>query len=192
MGNGMADFTHRAATTDIACFQTTEELGLYCHYVHGLVAEAILATFAMNRMDNPYDNENQRLFHANSMALFLQKINIIRDYSEDVDEDRLFWPYEIWGPYGFKDLRELKEPQNLERARWVLSAMVHDALRHVPDVLDGLPPRSQLVTDFLAIPLIIGIRTLSLCFMNDQIFKTHVKLRKAQALKVPNPPSSFN
>jgi phytoene/squalene synthetase len=55
-----------------------------------------------------------RLFHAggtedlasdslsNSMGLFLQKINIIRDYLEDINEipkSRMFWPREIWSKY---------------------------------------------------------------------------------------------
>lgn len=29
---------------------------------------------------------------ANSMGLFLQKTNIIRDYLEDITEGRVFWP----------------------------------------------------------------------------------------------------
>jgi len=30
------------------------------------------------------------------MGLFLQKTNIIRDYLEDLDSGRTFWPDEIW------------------------------------------------------------------------------------------------
>jgi len=32
---------------------------------------------------------------ANSMGLFLQKTNIIRDYLEDVVQGRRFWPREV-------------------------------------------------------------------------------------------------
>ena len=36
---------------------------------------------------------------ANSMGLFLQKTNIIRDYLEDIVQGREFWPREVcvWG-----------------------------------------------------------------------------------------------
>nr|GFC14177.1 putative squalene synthetase [Tanacetum cinerariifolium] len=39
---------------------------------------------------------------SNSMGLFLQKTNIIRDYLEDIDEmprSRMFWPRQIWSKY---------------------------------------------------------------------------------------------
>jgi farnesyl-diphosphate farnesyltransferase len=32
---------------------------------------------------------------ANNMGLFLQKTNIIRDYLEDVEQGREFWPKEV-------------------------------------------------------------------------------------------------
>lgn len=32
---------------------------------------------------------------ANSMGLFLQKTNIIRDYLEDILEGRVFWPKSV-------------------------------------------------------------------------------------------------
>jgi farnesyl-diphosphate farnesyltransferase len=32
---------------------------------------------------------------SNSMGLFLQKTNIIRDYLEDIEEGRTFWPREV-------------------------------------------------------------------------------------------------
>ena len=30
------------------------------------------------------------------MGLFLQKTNIIRDYREDIDDARIFWPKSVW------------------------------------------------------------------------------------------------
>ena len=38
----------------------------------------------------------QTLGLANSMGLFLQKTNIIRDYLEDYADGRAFWPQEVW------------------------------------------------------------------------------------------------
>lgn len=39
---------------------------------------------------------------ANSMGLFLQKVNIIRDYLEDLIDSRTFWPSEVW--YGHNSM----------------------------------------------------------------------------------------
>ncbi len=48
---------------------------------------------------------------SNSMGLFLQKTNIIRDYLEDINDKRIFWPREIWAIYADK-LEDFKDPKN--------------------------------------------------------------------------------
>ena len=44
------------------------------------------------------------------MGLFLQKTNIIRDYREDLDDKRRFWPKEVWSKYA-KDLSDFADPK---------------------------------------------------------------------------------
>jgi farnesyl-diphosphate farnesyltransferase len=46
-----------------------------------------------NWIDPDIDREEDL---ANSMGLFLQKVNIIRDYREDLIDGRTFYPEEIW------------------------------------------------------------------------------------------------
>ena len=41
METGMADFAHKAATTDSTYLAAIEEYDLYCHYVAGLVGEGL-------------------------------------------------------------------------------------------------------------------------------------------------------
>jgi farnesyl-diphosphate farnesyltransferase len=48
-----------------------------------------------------------------SAGLFLQKTNIIRDYREDLEEKRKFWPKEIWSKYA-DDLSDFTDPANLD------------------------------------------------------------------------------
>ncbi|KDQ21051.1 hypothetical protein BOTBODRAFT_152072 [Botryobasidium botryosum FD-172 SS1] len=183
MAVGMADFAHRAATTDVIYVETIEEYDLYCHYVAGLVGEGLSALFAATEKESPYVAE--QLVLSNSMGLLLQKTNILRDYREDVDLTRYFWPREIWGAYGFKELAELKDPKNRERAMWALSGMTLDALRHATDALDYLTLlRNQSVFNFCAIPAVMAIATLALCFMNGNVFERNVKITKAQAVKL--------
>jgi len=48
---------------------------------------------------------------ANSMGLFLQKTNIIRDYLEDYVDGRAFWPQSLWRSYAHtRDLGEFARP----------------------------------------------------------------------------------
>ena len=49
--------------------------------------------FSVSRLEDPDVGLETDL--SNSMGLFLQKTNIIRDYLEDINEDREFWPQEV-------------------------------------------------------------------------------------------------
>lgn len=65
----------------------------YCHYVAGLVGIGLSRLFSASELEDPLIGEDTE--RANSMGLFLQKTNIIRDYLEDQREGREFWPQEV-------------------------------------------------------------------------------------------------
>ena len=65
----------------------------YCHYVAGLVGIGLSCIFSASNLEDSVVGEDKAL--ANSMGLFLQKTNIIRDYLEDVVQGRKFWPKEV-------------------------------------------------------------------------------------------------
>ncbi|KAF8325033.1 squalene synthase [Amanita rubescens] len=144
------------------------EYDLYCHYVAGLVGEGL-----------------SRLF---------SKTNIIRDYREDVEQKRHFWPREIWGKHGFKEMSEMcawegKEGPEAEdikrRATWVQSGMILDALRHSTDALDYLRVlKNQSVFNFCSIPAVMALATLALCYNNSDMFLRNIKIRKAEAAQL--------
>ena len=62
----------------------------YCHYVAGLVGIGLSRLFSASGLEIEQVGKDELL--ANSMGLFLQKTNIIRDYLEDVLQGREFWP----------------------------------------------------------------------------------------------------
>ena len=66
----------------------------YCHYVAGLVGIGLSRLFSASELEDKIVGEDTEL--ANSMGLFLQKTNIIRDYLEDNVEGREFWPKEVF------------------------------------------------------------------------------------------------
>ena len=65
----------------------------YCHYVAGLVGIGLSSLFSASSLESKIVGEDVHL--SNSMGLFLQKTNIIRDYLEDIEDDRIFWPKEV-------------------------------------------------------------------------------------------------
>ncbi|KII88081.1 hypothetical protein PLICRDRAFT_125235 [Plicaturopsis crispa FD-325 SS-3] len=177
---GMADYAHKAATTGSIYLETVAEYDLYCHYVAGLVGEGLSGIWSASGKEAAWLHEQLEL--SNSMGSLLQKTNIIRDFREDVDESRFFWPREIWGKYGFTEMKEMYALENAERAQWAQSGMVVDALRHTTDALDYLRLlRSQTVFNFCAIPATMAMATLALCFMNPEMLQRNVKIRKAAA-----------
>lgn len=48
------------------------------------------------------------------MGLFLQKVNIIRDFLEDYEDGRCFWPKKVWSKYA-QDLGEFTKAENKEK-----------------------------------------------------------------------------
>ncbi|KIK22211.1 hypothetical protein PISMIDRAFT_680532 [Pisolithus microcarpus 441] len=177
---GMADYAHKAATTGTVYLETIAEYDLYCHYVAGLVGEGLTRIWAASGKEAPWLCEQMEL--ANSMGLLLQKTNIIRDFREDVEQRRFFWPREIWAKYGFEEMKDMYEKGDTEHATWIQSGMIVDALRHACDSLDYLRLlKNQSVFVFCAVPACMAMATLALCFMNPAMFQRNIKIRKAQA-----------
>ncbi|XP_018590807.1 squalene synthase isoform X2 [Scleropages formosus] len=173
MGVGMAEFLEKRVGS-------MKEWDKYCHYVAGLVGIGLSRLFSASQLEDPEVGRDTEL--ANSMGLFLQKTNIIRDYLEDQREGRSFWPKEAWSQFAAQ-VEDLALPQNLESALACLNLLVTDALRHVPDVITYLSRlRNQSVFNFCAIPQVMAMATLSACYNNSQVFQGVVKIRKGQAV----------
>uniref|UniRef100_A0A3B4FPC2 Squalene synthase n=1 Tax=Pundamilia nyererei TaxID=303518 RepID=A0A3B4FPC2_9CICH len=173
MGVGMAEFLEKKVGS-------MKEWDQYCHYVAGLVGIGLSRLFSASQLEDPEVGQDTEL--ANSMGLFLQKTNIIRDYLEDTQEGRAFWPQEAWSQFAGR-LEDLAQPEKLESALSCLNLLVTDALRHVPDVIAYLSRlRNQSVFNFCAIPQVMAIATLSTCYNNPMVFQGVVKIRKGQAV----------
>ncbi|XP_053314614.1 squalene synthase-like isoform X2 [Spea bombifrons] len=173
MGEGMADFLEKKV-------DSLKEWDRYCHYVAGLVGIGLSRLFSASELEDAIVGLDTHL--ANSMGLFLQKTNIIRDYLEDQLEGREFWPREAWSKYG-KKLSDLAKPENIVPAVQCLNELITNALNHVPDVLLYLSRlKNQSIFNFCAIPQVMAIATLAACYNNQQVFKGVVKIRKGQAV----------
>lgn len=217
MGAGMADAVSAELSQGTA---DVDEYNRYCHAVAGLVGEGLTRIFVARGMESsdlaeggemtwPFC-DGSRLGLANSMGLFLQKTNIIRDYLEDYVDGRAFWPKSIWRAYAnCDDLGELSRPTArggggrepelfsktlvrncLEkgassRSLACLDHLVVDALELVPDVLEYLARcRTPAVYTFCAIPQIMAIATLAEVFDDPRLFTGVVKIRKGMTARI--------
>ncbi|XP_014380277.1 squalene synthase-like isoform X1 [Alligator sinensis] len=173
MGVGMAEYLEKKVNS-------VQDWDKYCHYVAGLVGIGLSRLFSASELEDPIVGQDVEL--ANSMGLFLQKTNIIRDYLQDQLEGREFWPREVWSRYA-KKLSDLAKPENADMAVQCLNELITNALHHVPDVLKYLSRlKNQSVFNFCAIPQAMAIATLAACYNNKQVFRGVVKIRKGQAV----------
>lgn len=176
MGNGMADYI-LDEQFNLNGVQTIKDYDLYCHYVAGLVGDGLtqLIVYARFGTQDLYQG-NAQLYE--SMGLFLQKTNIIRDYAEDLEDGRSFWPKEIWSHYADK-LVDFSKPQYTNKGVQCINHLVLNALSHVIDVLTYLSSvKEQSSFQFCAIPQVMAIATLDLVCNNPNVLQTNVKIRK--------------
>ncbi|CAO1614754.1 unnamed protein product [Parajaminaea phylloscopi] len=197
MGAGMASYIEASSKTPLSV-PTFADWDLYCHFVAGIVGEGLSRLFAESGIERPWLGDQLEL--SNHMGLFLQKVNIIRDYAEDSDQERFFWPQECWAAHGFASQPEVAKgivetspgskrfrPEGLdgERGMAVLSSMLLDAMRHSTRALDYLTMlREQSIFNFCAIPQVMAIATIELMVNNPDVLRRNVKIRKSQAVQL--------
>lgn len=181
MGNGMADYALNADTTGV---KTVKDYELYCHYVAGLVGEGVTRMFVLAGFADPMILKKPEL--AESMAQLLQQVNIIRDVHEDHEQDRHFWPEEVWLKHvdHFSDLFQ-KDSQNRRKALECSSEMVLMAIERAHECLAYMANvQEQSTFSFVAIPQTMAMATLELCFQNPSIFERNVKITKGVACQM--------
>ena len=179
MGQGMAEFVSKDMGQGT---KTVSEYNKYCYYVAGLVGEGLSSIFTLSGHETATVAASKQLSH--SMGLFLQKVNIIRDYLEDYMDNRAFWPEEIWSQYATA-LGELAKDDKRSAAVSCLNEMVIDALEHLPDCLAYLNQlQDPRVFQFCVIPQLMAIATLTTLYKNPKVFTGVVKIRKGQAAQL--------
>nr|ADK93978.1 squalene synthase [Naegleria gruberi] len=188
MGCGMVDYLGMTGV------DTVKDYDEYCHYVAGLVGIGLsdmFSAFGENREDlfkaglSGSSEEPTKKSLSNLMGLFLQKVNIIRDYAEDIEEGRTFYPSSAFQQFGLTQVTDLKDPKNLPQALKTLNYLVTDALSHAPDCLEYMSNiKDPKVFSFCAIPQVMAIATLVEIYNNPNVFVKNVKIRKGLTARI--------
>lgn len=184
MANGMAEYVDKDMGQGTA---NVEEYNRYCHFVAGLVGEGLSRLFAASGLERVELATNVHL--SDQMGLFLQKVNIIRDYLEDYVDGRAWWPQTIWKKYsktgdlGYFSNQDDPEVQKLSLQ--CLNELVTDALELAPDCLEYMSKLQCIeVFRFCAIPQVMAIATLDKLYGNPLVFTGVVKIRKGMSCKL--------
>lgn len=182
MADGMCEFI------EMKGIQSLEEYDKYCHYVAGLVGIGLTQIFVASDLENKKLMEKLDL--ANSMGLFLQKTNITRDYAEDVEKSRFFWPNELCSKFTNNYTEFLKNPNT--KALDLLNSMVNNALNHFTQCISYLKClQDTTIFKFCAIPQIMALSTLELVFNNENVFSENVKINRTQSIEIVSKCTNF-
>ena len=80
-----------------------EDLNEYCYYVAGTPSGFLTELIRTRSKDISDENSQILLDNERDFGLFLQKVNIIRDFREDIlDNEKIFWPGFLLEKYELK------------------------------------------------------------------------------------------
>jgi len=163
--------------------ETFAHLDEYCYYVGGTIGGFLTDLLIENtRKITAKQSKILKSFYAD-FGIFLQKVNIIRDFREDILKNkRIFWPEEAFLGYALI-------PQNLLGRRYESSAlnlldhMLESAHKHIEPIkkyISAIPQDFPGFKKAFSINFQMGVETLKKVKANPALFygNTPVKIEK--------------
>jgi farnesyl-diphosphate farnesyltransferase len=150
-----------------------EDLNEYCYYVAGTPSGFL--TELVRTRSKDLDDEKAQILRKNErdFGLFLQKVNIIRDYREDIlDNEKIFWPGFLFEKYKLEPA-DLLKPENEKDAMKILNAMMDNASQHIEPVkeyLNAIPEEYAGFRAGAAVNFAMGVATLDSIRNNAEVF----------------------
>lgn len=153
--------------------ETFQDLDEYCYYVAGTVG-GFLTDMVISKSENlTKTQENALRENQKDFGLFLQKVNVIRDFREDLlVNDKVFWPLSLFNE------RSINPSQTLDRSfrkdsMEILDLMIRDANRHVGSVvnyINSVPSDFNGFKSSSSINFLLGLETVKKLVENDNVF----------------------
>lgn len=166
MGEGMEKYLGKS-------IQTFADLDDYCYYVGGTVGALLTELVAMQSTALTPGQHTVLQRHWNDFGLFLQKVNIIRDFRHDLlAGEKLFWPREVFAAQGISP-KEALLPVHQDRALAALDQMVQKTQHHAPAVREyirAIPADYPGFRNSSIINFLLGEETLARVRGNPDVF----------------------
>ncbi|KAG4078087.1 hypothetical protein HA402_002138 [Bradysia odoriphaga] len=180
MAGGMIKYSDQS-------IETLNDYNEYCYYVAGLVGIGLTKLFHLNGEFRMKEICQVRLEHLSiSTGIFLQKVNILRDIYEDLNQSggRSFYPAEVWKNY-VNSARDLIDENYRVEAIACLNHLINDAFQHLPESIEYMSlVRKESLFRFIAIPQCIAVATLEKMFNNPAVFSSNVKIAGTEKDKI--------
>ncbi len=172
--------------------ETFSELDEYCYYVAGTVG-GFLTDLIIYKIDMEDRKKELLKDNFNEAGLFLQKVNLIRDIKDDLENRaKHFWP--------LADLKiteeGLRDQDNKAAAIRALNTMLKDAGKHTEALVKyyrALPDELSGYKKFFAVNNALGAATLEKLKDNKKVFygSRPVKVSKIEFLKILKSPEKY-
>ena len=150
-----------------------EDLNEYCYYVAGTPSGFLTELIRTRSQNLTPENSQILLDNERDFGLFLQKVNIIRDFREDIlDNEKIFWPGFLFEKYQLEPADLLKK-ENKSSSMDILEAMLDNACEHiepVKDYLNAIPDEYAGFRAGAAVNFAMGVGTLDTMRGNEEVF----------------------
>lgn len=166
----------------------------YCFYVAGLVGIGLSKLFVSSGLENNIDLTDEVFIDDSllsmemiNMGIFLQKTNIIRDFFEDLTENRIYWPEEIYSKYVDSPYKLIQFHNENDKINSIccLNEMIENALQHYSYCIKYIMKlENKSIITMSAMPQIIALATLNECYNNISVFYSNVKISRELSGKI--------
>lgn len=176
--------------------ETFDQLDEYCYYVGGTVG-GLVTDLVIKRSGAATAEQVQVLrMEQVNCGLFLQKVNIIRDFREDLlKNEKIFWPAQAFRDQGIQPNQALDrtyEPQALQ----ILNMMIANAEKHIVSIkryISAVPTDFPGFRDAALINFLMGVETLTKLRGNPDVFYSDapVKIDRQVAGQIQTDPLGY-
>lgn len=150
-----------------------QDLDEYCYYVAGTPSGFLTELILNNSEELTSEQEATLKRTERDFGLFLQKVNIIRDFREDIQRnEKIFWPAVLFEPHDLEP-RDLLDEEHRQVAMEALAAMLTNASQHIQPVKDylmAIPEQYKGFRQGAAVNFQMGVATLAAMRDNGNVF----------------------
>lgn len=163
-----------------------KELDEYCYYVGGTIGGFLTDLLIKNtRKITDKQIKTLKSFYAD-FGIFLQKVNIIRDFREDILKNkRIFWPQQAFLSYELTP-QKLLDKKYEAQALTLLDQMLDSAHKHVEPInkyISAIPADFPGFKKAFSINFQMGIETLKKVKANPALFYGEVPVKIEKKVK---------
>ena len=166
-----------------------KELDQYCYYVGGTIGGFLTDLLIKNaKKVSTGQVKILKSFYAD-FGIFLQKVNIIRDFREDILKNkRIFWPQEVFASHNLTPAKLLDKKYEAQ-ALTLLGQMLDSAHKHVEPInkyISAIPADFSGFKKAFSINFHMGVETLKKVKANPALFygNAPVKIEKKVKEKI--------